>query len=60
MIKVSVYLNETARLSDKKVYERQIEWDESLHFPFSSMIQNFRILYGSKCIVSFEVFASNI
>ena len=40
----------------KKVYERQIPFDDSLTFPYSSLYSSMRFLYGDDCLVSFIVY----
>lgn len=40
----------------KKVYERQLPFDDSLTFPYSSLYSSMRFLYGDDCMVSFIVY----
>lgn len=40
--------------SQKPVLERLVCSDDGLQIPFSSLMQSFRWLYGSKCIVRID------
>lgn len=49
-------MNDSARKADNHVYERIIEWDNSLVFPFESTFKTMKCLYGNQCVVSLELF----
>lgn len=51
-IRLKVYLNHCA---NKPVFERLIEYDDSLIMPFNDLCSVMRFLYGSDCVVSFDV-----
>ena len=40
----------------KKVFDRQIPFDDSLTFLYSSLYSSMRFLYGDDCMVSFIVY----
>lgn len=54
-IRVCVYLNESAKLSNNRLFERIVSSDDSLRFPYSNVLDSMKVLFGKTCIVSFEV-----
>lgn len=48
-------MNEVAKKADSKVYERILEWDNSLVFPFESTFKTMKCLYGSSAVVVIEM-----
>lgn len=49
-------MNEASWISRKQVYERVIDWDNSLVFPFESTFKTMKCLYGNQCIVTIVMF----
>lgn len=54
-IRVCVYLNESAKLSNNRLFERIVSSDDSLRFPYSNVLDSMKVLFGKNCIISFEV-----
>lgn len=49
-------MNEASKKADSKVFERIVDWDNSLVFPFESTFKTMKCLYGNQCIVLIEMF----
>ena len=49
-------MNEASWTSRKQVYERVIDWDYFLVFPFESTFKTMKCLYGNDSIVTLEMF----
>lgn len=54
-IKISVYLNEVAQVSNKRLFERLIVWSDGILFPYDAFISVMRICFGDKSIITFEI-----
>lgn len=54
MIRVIVYFNQDCQLAGKRLFERQIDWDDSIHFPIDETVKVLKTLFGSKSIVILE------
>lgn len=54
-IRVCVYLNESAKLSNNRLFERIVSSDDSLRFPYSNVLDSMKVLFGSNSIVTFEI-----
>lgn len=54
-IRVCVYLNESAKLSNNRLFERIVSSDDSLRFPYSNVLDSMKVLFGKNCIVSFDI-----
>lgn len=54
-IRVCVYLNENARSNDSRLFERFVDTDASIEFPYRKTIEVLRVLFGVKSIILFEV-----
>ena len=55
-IRLLVYLNQVTKSKDcSPIFERIIDWDNSLVFPFESTFKTMKCLYGKDCIVVIEL-----
>lgn len=54
-LEVSVYLNEQALKTKTKVFCRNVYWNDSVSFPYASVIDSLKVLFGSSSIVIFQV-----
>lgn len=56
-IRISVYMNSVSFQNNnaRPVMERVIDWDDSLKFPFESLLSANKALYGSKSITVIEL-----
>lgn len=56
-IKVSVYMNSVSYQNNnaRPIMERLVDWDDSLKFPFESLLSANKALYGSKSITVIEL-----
>lgn len=54
MITIKVFMNLNAFAANQRVFERRIEWDQSLKFPFEDCIRVFKYLFGSESVVSVD------
>lgn len=51
-IRLKVYMK---RDSISPVYERIIDWIDSIRFPFEQTFDTMKALYGKDCVVSFDI-----
>lgn len=56
-VRVSVYMNSVSYANNnaRPVFERVIDWDDSLKFPFESLVAANKALFGQKCITVIEL-----
>ena len=54
MITIKVFMNLNAFAANQRVFERRIEWDRSVKFPFEDCIRVFKYLFGSESVVSVD------
>lgn len=54
MITIKVFMNLDAFAANQRVFERQIEWDQSVKFPFEDCVRVFKRLFGSGSVVSVD------
>lgn len=54
-IRLLVFMNDSAKKADNHVYERIIDWDNSIVFPFESTFKTMKCLYGNDCVVTLEM-----
>ena len=55
MIKIKVFMNLDAFASNQRVFERQIEWDSSVKFPFEDCLRVFKCLFGQNAVLSIDL-----
>lgn len=55
-LQIQVYLNHDAKATGKRLFERVIEFSDSVVIDFHIIIKVMRIFFGSKSIVSFNIF----
>lgn len=53
-IRVIIYANRVAQQSNDRLFERIIDWSDSIEFPYSHFYSVFRICF-SNCLVVFEL-----
>lgn len=54
MITIKVFMNLDAFASNSRVFERRIEWDSSVKFPFEDCLRVFKCLFGKDAVLSFD------
>ena len=52
-MEIKVFLN---RKADKPVFCRIVEYNDSIRVDFQKLIEVFKVLFGSECVVCFNVF----
>lgn len=50
---ISVYLNLDLYVKGKRVYHHSVTLPKDVTFPFEQVISAMKVLYGSKCVISF-------
>lgn len=55
-LQIQVYLNHDAKATGKRLFERVIEFSDSVVIDFSSIIKVLRFFFGPKSIVSFNIY----
>lgn len=55
-LQIQVYLNHDAMAAGKRLFERVVEFSDSVIIDYSSIIKVLRIFFGQKSIVSFNIY----
>lgn len=55
MITIKVFMNLDAFASNHRVFERRIEWDSSVKFPFEDCLRVFKCLFGQNAVLSIDL-----
>lgn len=55
-LQIQVYLNHDAKAAGKRLFERVIEFSDSVVIDFHIIIKVMRLFFGSKSIVSFNIY----
>ena len=55
MIETKVFLNDKTKLSNTPIFVRLIDAPSGVAIDFNSLLDSFRVLFGTGCIVTFEV-----
>lgn len=54
-LQIKVFTGVSAMSTDSKLFERIIEVHDDISVPYSSLISDMKFLFGSSCVVSFNV-----
>lgn len=54
-LQIKVFMNVSALSGNSSCFERLIECHDDLQIPFESLVKDMKFLYGSSCVVSFNV-----
>ena len=54
-LRIKVYLNDAAKQNNASVFSRTVEVSESVCTPYTSLLSDFKFLFGRSCIVIFEI-----
>jgi hypothetical protein len=55
-LQIQVYLNHDAMAAGKRLFERVVEFSDSVVIDYSSIIKVLRFFFGQKSIVSFNIY----
>lgn len=55
-LQIQVYLNHDAMAAGKRLFERVVEFSDSVAIDFHIIIKVMRLLFGSKSIVTFNIY----
>ena len=55
MITIKVFMNLDAFAANQRVFERRIEWDQSIKFPFEDCLRVFKCLFGQNAVLSIDM-----
>lgn len=55
MVRVVVFANRQAKEDNSCLFERFVEWNEDILFPFDVLVSSLRVLFGKSSIIVFEV-----
>lgn len=55
-LQIQVYLNHDAKATGKRLFERVIEFSDSVVIDFHIIIKVMRLFFGPKSIVSFNIY----
>ena len=55
-LQIQVYLNHDAKADGKRLFKRVIEFSDSVVIDFYIIIKVMRLFFGTKSIVSFNIF----
>lgn len=54
-LRIKVFLNDGAKQNNAPVFSRSVEVSEGVCVPYTSLLGDFKFLFGRSCIVIFEV-----
>lgn len=54
-LQIKVFSGVSALNSDNKLFERIIDVHDDLRIPYESLVYDLKFLFGSSCIVSFNI-----
>ena len=52
---VVVFASAADRALGVRVFERRFTFEQGIQFPFHAMVESLRCLFGSSCVISFEM-----
>lgn len=55
-LQIQVFLNHDAKAAGKRIFERVVEYSDAVSVDYSSIIKVLRFLFGTKSIVSFNIY----
>ena len=54
-VRFCVYMNRSAFDNDKRCFERIINLPFGVKYPFDSLIEDFKFLYGDSALITFSI-----
>lgn len=54
-LQIQVYANLQTKLSNKRVFERIVEFNDACSIDFNGLMRALFLLFGNSCIVSFNI-----
>lgn len=54
-LQILVYLNKESFRNGKPCFQRLVDLDPSIVVPYHSLASDLKFLYGSSCVVSFDL-----
>lgn len=54
-LQIKVFSGVSALNNDNKLFERIIDVHDDLQIPYESLVHDLKFLFGSSCIVSFNI-----
>lgn len=54
-LRILVFLNDNAKVDNKRLFERFIPVNSDIKIDFDCLISALRIMFGSTCIIIFEL-----
>lgn len=54
-VRIIVFSNVSARSNERPLFERIVDYDNSLVFPFESIYKTLKCLFGSQSIIVIEL-----
>ena len=54
-LQIKVFMGVSAMEENNRVFERIIVVHDDLHIPYESLVSDLKFLFGSSCIVSFNI-----
>lgn len=55
-LQIQVYLNHEAKAAGKRLFERVVEYSDSVSIDYANIIKVLRFFFGQKSIVSFNIY----
>lgn len=55
-LQIQVYLNHDAKAAGKRLFERVVDFSDSVVIDFHNIIKVLRFFFGSKSIVTFNIY----
>lgn len=55
-LQIQVFLNQDAKAAGKRIFERVVEYSDAVSVDYSSIIKVLRFFFGTKSIVSFNIY----
>ena len=55
-LQIQVYLNHEALAAGKRLFERVVEFSDSVSIDYANIIKVLRFFFGQKSIVSFNIY----
>lgn len=54
-LQIKVYASMNAMSDNQRLFERLVELHDDIFIPYSSLVSDLKFLFGSSCIVSFNI-----
>lgn len=54
-LQIKVFSGVNAMSNDNKIFERIVDVHDDLAIPFESLVKDLKFMFGSSCVVSFNI-----